>query len=232
VSDDRAEASTPSICDNLMVVRDRIAAAARATGRAADAVTLVAISKEQPDAAVAAALACGQREFGENRAQALVARTRALATADPAPAWHFVGRLQRNKVRGLAPHVARWHSIDRLELAPELARHAPSIPAFVQVNVAREPQKGGCAPEATAALVEQLREAGVTVDGLMTVPPIDADPRPHFAALRALAEAVGVDELSMGMSGDFESAIAEGATYVRVGSSVFGPRPSGVGLRR
>jgi PLP dependent protein len=102
----------------------------------------------------------------------------------------------------------------------------------VQVNVAREPQKGGCAPEATAALVEQLRDAGVRVDGLMTVPPVDTDPRPHFAALRMLAERVGVAELSMGMTGDFEAAIGEGATFVRVGSAVFGPRPSGVGLRR
>ena len=228
----REVAITPLVCENLIAVRERIAAATRAAGRPPEAVTLVAISKEQPDAAVAAALGCGQACFGENRAQALVARAVAFGAADPAPVWHFVGRLQRNKVRSLAPHVARWHSIDRIELGAELARHAPATPAFVQVNVAREPQKGGCAPEATSALVDQLRDAGIPVDGLMTVPPADADPRPHFAALRKLAEQVGVPELSMGMTGDFEAAIGEGATYVRVGSAVFGPRPGGVGLRR
>jgi pyridoxal phosphate enzyme (YggS family) len=229
---DGPEIAPEAVCEHLAEVRERMAAAARAAGRPADAVTLVAISKEQPDAAVAAALACGHDHFGENRAQALVARAHSFATSDPAPIWHFVGRLQRNKVRSLAPHVARWHSIDRPELGPELARHAPGTPAFVQVNVAREPQKGGCAPEATAGLIEALRMAGVHVDGLMTVPPVDDDPRPHFAALRTLAEQVGVPGLSMGMSGDFEAAIAEGATYVRVGSAVFGPRPGGVGLRR
>ena len=221
-----------AICDQLATVRARMAAAARAAGRAADDVTLVAVSKEQPERAVADALACGQTEFGENRAQELVAKATALAHAQPAPAWHFVGRLQRNKVRSLAPYVARWHSIDRIELVPELARHAPATPAFVQVNLAREPQKGGCDPDATAALVERLRDAGVPVDGLMTVPPVDRDPRPHFAALRALAARLGLHQLSMGMTGDFEAAIGEGATCVRVGSAVFGPRPSGVGLRR
>jgi pyridoxal phosphate enzyme (YggS family) len=224
--------SVGAICDNLTTVRARIAVAARDAGRAIDDITLVAVSKEQPERAVADALACGQTAFGENRAQELVAKATALAHAEPAPAWHFVGRLQRNKVRSLAPYVVRWHSIDRIELVPELARHAPTTPAFVQVNVAREPQKGGCDPDAAAALVDRLRNAGVQVDGLMTVPPADRDPRPHFAALRALAERLGMHQLSMGMTGDFEAAIGEGATCVRVGSAVFGPRPGGVGLRR
>lgn len=224
--------SAGTICDNLASVRARMAAAARDVGRAVDDVTLVAVSKGQPEHAVADALACGQAVFGENRAQELVAKAEALAHARPGPAWHFVGRLQRNKVRSLAPHVARWHSIDRIELVPELARHAPATPAFVQVNVAREPQKGGCDPDAAADLVDRLRDAGVPVDGLMTVPPVDRDPRPQFAALRALAERLGLHQLSMGMTGDFEAAIGEGATCVRVGSAVFGPRPGGVGLRR
>jgi pyridoxal phosphate enzyme (YggS family) len=221
-----------AICDNLATVRARMAAAARDAGRAVDGITLVAVSKEQPERAVADALACGQVEFGENRAQELVAKAKALAGSRPGPAWHFVGRLQRNKVRSLAPYVARWHSIDRIELVPELAHHAPATPAFVQVNVAREPQKGGCDPDAAAELVDRLRDAGVPVDGLMTVPPVDRDPRPHFAALRALAARLGLHQLSMGMTGDLEAAIVEGATCVRVGSAVFGPRPGGVGLRR
>jgi PLP dependent protein len=221
-----------TVCDNLVAVRGRIDAAARAAGREPASVTLIAVSKEMPAAAVADALECGQREFGENRAQELVEKAQALASTTPAPLWHFVGRLQRNKVRTLAPYVARWHSIDRRELGPELARHAVHVPMFVQVNVAGELQKGGCAPEDAGALVEALRALGLHVDGLMTVPPAGEDPRPHFAALRSLANRLGLHELSMGMTGDFEAAIGEGATHVRVGNAVFGPRRSGEGLRR
>jgi pyridoxal phosphate enzyme (YggS family) len=215
----------------LREVRDRMHGAARAAGRDDD-IALVAVSKEQPAAAVEAALAAGQVDFGENRAQDLVAKAEALLDVAPAPQWHFVGRLQRNKVKQLGPLVARWHSVDRPALAPELARHARAVPVLVQVNVAGEPQKGGCAPDEAAALVDALRAQGLTVDGLMTVPPAGADPRPHFAALRALAGRLGLRELSMGMTDDFEAAIAEGATMVRVGSAVFGPRRGHDGLRR
>jgi pyridoxal phosphate enzyme (YggS family) len=221
-----------TVCDNLAAVRARIAAAARDAGRSEADITLVAISKEMPADAVAAARACGQVDFGENRAQELVEKAHALGSGTGAPVWHFVGRLQRNKVRALAPYVARWHSIDRIELGPELARRAPAVPAFVQVNLAGEAQKGGCRPEHAGALVDGLRDEGVAVDGLMTVPPAGADPRPHFAALRELGARLGVPELSMGMSGDFEVAIGEGATYVRVGNAVFGPRRGGGVLRR
>jgi pyridoxal phosphate enzyme (YggS family) len=204
-------------------VRARIAAAASAAGRAPDDVRLVAVSKEHPVADVEAVYDQGQQDFGENRAQDLVAKAQAL----PGPRWHFIGRLQRNKVRALVPFVARWHSVDRDELATELARHGVTAPVLVQVNLAGEPQKGGCAPDDAPALVEHCRVIGLHVDGLMTVPPAGDDPRPHFARLRELAGRLQLRELSMGMTGDFESAIAEGATIVRIGSAIFGPRVHG-----
>jgi pyridoxal phosphate enzyme (YggS family) len=218
--------------DGLREVRARIAHAARNAGRAPDDVRLVAVSKEHPPAAVAQALDAGQVDFGENRAQELLAKAELLDAHVPRPCWHFVGRLQRNKVRLVAPHVVWWHSIDRAELGTELARFAPGARVLVQVNVAGEPQKGGCAPADVDALVDRLRADRLEVCGLMTVPPEHADPRPHFAALRSLGERLGLRELSMGMTADFEVAIGEGATIVRVGSAVFGPRRSTGDLRR
>jgi pyridoxal phosphate enzyme (YggS family) len=216
------------IAANLAEVRRRIADAARSAGRAPEEIDLVAVSKEVSADAVIAALAAGQRDFGENRAQELSAKVDRLEASGPAssasPAWHFIGRLQRNKVKGIAPHVALWHSVDRAELGTEIARHAPGARVLVQVNVAGEDRKGGCPPGAVAPLVDALLDLGLAVDGLMTVPPLAGDPRPHFAALRDLASRLGMPVLSMGMSGDFEAAIGEGSTLVRVGRAVFGPR--------
>ena len=118
-----------------------------------------------------------------------------------------------------------WHSVDRAELGTEIARHAPGAHVLVQVNVAGEDRKGGCPPGEVTPLVEALVALGLAVDGLMTVPPLAGDARPHFAALRDLATSRGLPVLSMGMSGDFEAAIGEGSTLVRVGRAVFGPRP-------
>ena len=132
----------------------------------------------------------------------------------------------------LGPHVELWHSIDRPELADPLARHAPGARVLVEVNLSDEPQKGGCRAEDAPALVEHLSASGLVVEGLMTVPAAVGDPRPAFAALRELAGRLGLAELSMGMTADFEAAIAEGATIVRVGSAVFGPRSGPGGLRR
>jgi pyridoxal phosphate enzyme (YggS family) len=207
-------------------VRERMAVAARRSGRDARDVTLVAVTKSHPVEVAAAALAAGVVDLGENRAQELVAKAASLAGATPAPRWHMVGRLQRNKVRALAPHVALWHSVDRAELGPPIARHAAGARVLVEVGVAGEPQKGGCAPADAPALVEGLRGVGLDVAGLMTLPPIDADPRPVFSALRALAERLGLDALSMGMTHDFEVAIEEGATIVRIGTALFGERPA------
>ncbi len=220
------------VAGQLASVRARIAAAARDTGREPAAVTLVAVSKTVPFAAIEAALAAGQLVLGENRAQELRAKAEAFATRAPAPIWHFVGQLQRNKVRLVAPHVSCWQSIDRPELGPELARFAPGARVLVQVNVGAEPQKAGCDPAAAPGLVDELRAVGLDVTGLMTVPPAGVDPRPYFAMLRELGEALDLPDLSMGMTADFEAAIGEGATIVRVGSAVFGARREGGGLRR
>jgi pyridoxal phosphate enzyme (YggS family) len=195
----------------------------------------VIVTKTVPEARVRAALAAGARDLGENRAQELVAKAEAIGDAPAegeAPRWHFIGRLQRNKVRMLALHVELWHSIDRPELADPLARFAPGARVLVEVNLSEEPQKGGCAAAEAPALVDRLRDAGLVVEGLMTVPAAAGDPRAAFAALRELAGRLELAQLSMGMTADFEIAIAEGATIVRVGSAVFGPRPGPEGLRR
>jgi pyridoxal phosphate enzyme (YggS family) len=220
------------IVERIADVRARIAAAAARAGRAADDVTLVAVTKTVPTAAMRAALTAGVVDLGENRAQELLAKAPVLAGASPPPRWHFVGRLQRNKVKALAPWVRCWQSVDRVELGTTIARHAPGAHVLVEVNIGAEAQKGGCAPDDAAALVEALAGAGLCVEGLMAVPPAADDPRRHFAAVRALAARLGLATLSMGMSGDYEIAVEEGATIVRVGSAIFGPRPAPPRLRR
>jgi PLP dependent protein len=214
-----------AVAEHLAVVRERIADAARAAGRDPDTITLVAVSKEVGADAVVEALAAGQREFGENRAQELARKVEALAAEPREPVWHFIGRLQRNKVKSVAAAVALWHSVDRVEIGEAIARHVPGARVLVQVNVGDEEQKGGCRPADTAGIVEALANLGLGVEGLMTVPPQSGDPRPYFAQLREIAATLGLGTLSMGMSGDFEAAISEGSTIVRVGTAVFGARP-------
>ncbi|WP_421119821.1 YggS family pyridoxal phosphate-dependent enzyme [Aquihabitans daechungensis] len=208
----------------VSLVRDRIAAA----GGDPDAITLLAVTKGfGPEVALAAAEA-GLVELGENYAQELVAKAPVVADAGLAIRWHAIGRLQRNKVRSLAGIVALWQSVDRLDLGREIAKRAPGAAVLVQVNVSDEPQKGGCAPDATADLVAALGDEGLDVQGLMTVGRTGspADARAGFALLRRLADDLDLSVRSMGMSGDLEAAVAEGATLVRVGSALFGPRPS------
>ena len=221
-----------SIAERLVIVRERIDRAARESGRTADDVTLVAVSKTIPVDVVKEAVRAGAHDLGENRAQELAPKAEALAGEANDVRWHFVGRLQRNKVRGVAPYVALWQSVDRSEIADEIARHAPNAAVLVQVNVADEAQKGGCPVGATPSLIEHCRSAGLRVMGLMTVPPAEGDPRPWFATLRQLVDRNGLSTCSMGMTGDFEAAIAEGATMVRVGTAVFGPRPTEPDARR
>jgi hypothetical protein len=217
------------VAQRLDAVREHVADAAKRSGRDESDVTLVAVSKTVDTARIGEAVAAGQRVFGENRAQELLAHA---AEVDGDLEWHFIGALQRNKVRALASIVRCWQSVDRPELVAELAKRAPAARVFVEVNIGEEPQKSGCAPDATGALVALARDAGLRVDGLMTVPPAASDPRPHFRRLRGLAETLGLSQLSMGMSGDFEVAIEEGATVVRVGTAVFGPRPTSPNARR
>ncbi len=178
----------------------------------------------QPPAAIEAAVAAGVTELGENRAQELVAKAPLLAPLGAV--WHFIGRLQRNKIAQLRPWVRCYQSVDRDALVDALAARVPGARILVEVNVAGEEQKGGCAPSAALGIVDRARTAGLVVDGLMTVAPAEGDPRPVFAALRELAGRLELRELSMGMSGDFEAAIAQGATIVRVGTALFGPRPT------
>ena len=212
----------------LTEVRDRIVAAARGAGRDPDAVRVVAATKTVPAERVADVIALGVSDIGENRAQELLGKAAALeALASVTPAevcWHFLGRLQRNKVRSLAPRVTWWQSVDREPLGVAIARHAPGARVLVEVNLAGEQQKGGCAPGDAARLIDAFRQAGLRVEGLMAIPPAADDPRPWFAELRELAGELRVHELSMGMTDDFEAAVAEGATMVRIGRAIFGAR--------
>lgn len=219
--------SPATLEEALGSVRERIADAAGRAGRPAGAARIVAVTKTHPADAVVAAADAGLTDVGESRAPELLDKERALGERPggrPPVDWHFVGRVQRNKVPKLAPLVSVWHSVDRLEVGRAIARRAPGARVHVQVNTGGEPQKGGCAPRAVPALVDELRTLELDVEGLMTVPPADRDPRPHFAALRELAGGVELPELSMGMSGDFEVAVEEGATVVRLGTALFGSR--------
>jgi len=215
---------------SLADVRARVDAAARATGREPEEITLVVVTKTVSVERIRGAIAQGARDLGENWAQELVAKAPQLEPDDVR--WHFIGRLQRNKVRAAAPFVALWQSVDREELSREIARHAPGAAVLVQVNIDAEPQKGGCRPEDVAALVGCTRDLGLDVQGLMTVPSAAGDPTAAFRRLRVLTDELGLPVCSMGMSGDFEAAISEGATMIRVGSAVFGPRPPDPDARR
>jgi pyridoxal phosphate enzyme (YggS family) len=216
---------SPPAAERVAGVRTRIAAAAARAGRDPGEVTLVAATKTVEPARVQEIVDAGVPDLGENRAQELLGKTAVTAAPPLEVRWHFLGRLQRNKVRALAPWVGLWQSVDRPELGAEIARRAPGARVLVEVNLGEEPQKGGCVPAAVPGLVDDLRAAGLRVDGLMAVPPHDDDPRRWFAALREQAAVLGLAELSMGMTDDFEIAVEEGATMVRVGRALFGPRP-------
>jgi PLP dependent protein len=209
-------------------VQARIAAAARRAEREPDAVRLVAATKTVPAERVAEAVALGVTDLGENRAQELLAKADTLAATAPSTqadvCWHFLGRLQRNKVRGLVARVTWWQSVDREALGVAIARYAAGAKVLVEVNLADEPQKGGCAPTDAGRLIDGLRESGLRVEGLMTIPPEGDDPRRWFAALRELGGDLGVHHLSMGMTDDYEIAVEEGATMVRIGRAIFGAR--------
>ncbi len=193
------------------------------------AVTLVAVSKTQPAAALREAYAAGQRDFGENYAQEW--REKADALADlPDLVWHFIGSLQTNKVKVLAGRVAFVHTVDRVALAQEISRRwaarGATARVFLEVNVGGEASKSGCAPGEVEALAAAARGLpALEVVGLMCIPPPGEDPRPRFRELRALRDRLGLTGLSMGMSGDYREAVAEGATVVRVGTAIFGERP-------
>ncbi len=218
--------------DRLSAVRQRVDAAARRAGRDAAEITVVAVSKDVDADAVALARAAGQTDFGEGRAQELRRKADAL---DATVRWHFVGRLQRNKVADVVGRAALVHSVDRLAVAEALAAraraHGMVQRVLVQVNAGDDPAKAGCDPHGAGDLVARLDALdGVVCEGLMTVPALGVDSRPAFARLRRLRDELraafpALRQLSMGMSADFEVAVEEGATIVRIGTAVFGPRP-------
>ena len=213
----------------LAEIRGRIAAAEVRAGRPAGSVTLVAVSKTQPWEHIAPVLDAGQKVFGENRVQEAMER---WGERRAGLELRLIGPLQTNKAREAVAFFDVIETLDREKLARVLAEEiqragkAPRL--YVQVNTGEEPQKVGIVPAEADAFVTACRATyGLTIEGLMCIPPVDEDPAPHFAALRAIAARNGVDKLSMGMSDDFEIAIAEGATSVRVGSALFGARNYG-----
>ncbi|HTZ36600.1 MAG TPA: YggS family pyridoxal phosphate-dependent enzyme [Stellaceae bacterium] len=218
-----------AIAASLKAVRARISAAALGAGRPADAVTLVAVSKTKPAAAVRAALAAGQRVFGENRVQEAIDKYPALRREFPDLALHLIGPLQTNKVKDAVAHFDMIETVDRPRLAEaqarEMARSGRHPACLVEVNTGEEPQKAGVFPAAADDFIRDCRERlGLPIEGLMCVPPHDEEPAPHFALLREIARRHGLALLSMGMSADFETAIRFGATHVRVGTAIFGAR--------
>ena len=209
-------------------IRRRIAAAEQQAGRAPGSVTLIAVSKVQPDDRVVAVLEAGQRVFGENYVQEAQGKWPGWRDRWPGVQLHMIGPLQSNKAKQAVGLFDAIHTLDRMSLARKLAQaveaqgHAPEL--FVQVNTGDEPQKAGILVDELPGFLAQVREMGLNPQGLMCIPPESEDPRPHFRLVRELAEGAGLAGLSMGMSADFEAAIAEGATHVRVGSAIFGAR--------
>ncbi len=218
------------IAQRLAEVRARMAASCARVNRRPDTVELVAVSKLHPPEAIREVYAAGQRAFGENYAQELRDKSAALADL-PGLIWHAIGRLQTNKARYVAKSAHVFHALDRAELAQELSKRRQGEPlkCFIEVNVSGEPSKSGVAPGELKPLLFKVQDLpGLRIVGLMTMPPLAENPeasRPYFRSLADLARQVGLPELSMGMTADFEVAIEEGATVVRVGTAIFGERP-------
>jgi len=212
----------------LQTIRERIARTAIIAQRDPASVELIAISKTHSPETIAPLIAQGQRVFGENRVQEAQAKWPALVEANPDTRLHLVGQLQSNKAGEAVALFDCIHSLDRSSLVSALGKAMDKagrqVPCFVQVNIGVEEQKGGCAIAEVPALLAQARDADVPVVGLMCVPPADVEAAPYFALLAKFAADHGLAQLSMGMSGDFETAVMLGATHVRVGSALFGAR--------
>ena len=216
---------------NLAAVRARIAAAAEAAGRPPDSIELVAVGKTHPAVAVREALLAGHRVFGENRMQEAQAKYPALREEFPDLVLHLIGPLQTNKVRDAVALCDVIETVDRPRLAEALAREIDRTgrcpPCFIEVNTGEEPQKSGILPEQADRFIGECRDRlGLPIVGLMCVPPLSEEPALHFALLREIARRNDLELLSMGMSADYETAIAFGATHVRIGTAIFGARES------
>ncbi len=213
---------------SLSEIKQRIEKAEAAAGRAPGSVQLVAVSKVQPDARVRDVLTEGHRLFGENRVQEAAGKWPEFRADFDGVSVHLLGPLQSNKARQAMELFDAIHSVDRPKLARAIARLAQELgqcpDLFLQVNTGEEPQKAGVLPADADDFVAEARALDLPVKGLMCIPPVDEEPSLHFALLRKIAERNGLDGLSMGMSGDFETAIGQGATHVRVGSAIFGAR--------
>ena len=220
--------SPQTAADALEAVRAAIARAAAPARRKVDEVTLIAVSKTYPTDAIRPLIAAGQRHFGENRVQEAQGKWPALKAETQGIVLHLVGQLQSNKAADAVALFDVIHSLDRPALVAALARAMEQadrrIPCFVQVNIGDEPQKGGCAITDLPALLAEARAAGIPLAGLMCVPPAQIEPAPYFALLAKLAKDNGLSDLSMGMSGDYETAVMLGATHLRVGTALFGTR--------
>lgn len=221
--------SATEIPARLRLVKEEIALAAEGAGRDPDRVKLIAVSKTVPAAVIEEAVEAGQRLFGENRVQEALGKWAALKELHADIELHLIGPLQSNKVREAVALFDVIETLDRPKLARALAeemeRQGTRPRLFVQVNTGEEPQKAGIAPEDTASFVALCRDTfNFNIHGLMCIPPFDEEPAMHFALLAKLAGELGIEELSMGMSGDFAEAVAFGATYVRVGTAIFGER--------
>ncbi len=216
---------------SLSEIRERIRKAEQAAGRVPGSARLIAVSKKQPAERVRHVLKEGHRLFGENRVQETAGKWPAWQEEFPGVELHLLGPLQTNKTRQAMGLFDAIHSVDRPKLARTLARladelgHCPDL--FVQVNTGEEPQKAGVPPADADAFIAEVRALDLPLVGLMCIPPADEEPSLHFALLRKIAERNGLQGLSMGMSHDFERAIAQGATHVRIGSAIFGPRETG-----
>jgi len=218
------------ISENLHKATQNIADSARNAGRTAAAVTLIAVSKTHAIGAIEQAIASGQRVFGENRVQEAATKFPALKAKFPDIELHLIGPLQTNKVAEAVALFDVIQTLDRPKLAKALAKEikkqgrAPRL--YIEVNTGHEPQKAGLAPKDVGPFLILCRnELGLKIDGLMCIPPFNQDPTPHFTLLKELADKLSLDKLSMGMSGDYETAVAVGATHVRIGTAIFGNRP-------
>ena len=215
--------------EGLKKVLNGVMQAARAAGRAPETVTLIAVSKtfDAPD--IVPVIEAGQRVFGENRVQEAKSKWPALKMAWPDVELHLIGPLQSNKAGEAVQLFDAIHTVDRPKIAEaigkEMRRQGKPLKLYVQVNTGREPQKAGIDPDAADAFLTECREVhGLEISGLMCIPPVEEDPKPHFDLLAEIARRNGIAQLSMGMSGDYPAAIACGATHVRVGSAIFGSR--------
>lgn len=218
---------------SLQGITERLQAAERANGRKIGSTKLIAVSKVQPNERVHAVLSEGHRFFGENRVQEALGKWPAFKEVFDGVELHLIGPLQSNKTRQAMELFDAIHSVDRPKLSTSIARIAQDLgrcpEIFIQVNTGLEPQKAGILPQEADAFVKDCRAMDLPLKGVMCIPPAEEDPADHFALLAKIAEDNGLSGLSMGMSGDFELAVAHGATHIRIGSAIFGERVSGGG---